>query len=287
MEPEMDIRSLHDTGFATLFNAFSRAFADYEVQINELQLQTMLTRRGYLPKLSFGAFDGDELVAFTLNGNGLFGGIPTAYDTGTGTLAAYRGQGLATKIFEHSIPYLREAGIRQYLLEVLQHNTKAVSVYRNLGFEVSREFNYFMQANEKVNAIMTKPSHAYSIREVDVAACQSASGFCDFYPSWQNSFESIGRAADDFLCFGAFIENRLIGYCIFESASGDVTQLAVAPTYRRKGIGTALLHETLSRNKYATAKVINTDTTCVDITDFLKARNIELKGQQFEMIKTL
>lgn len=287
MEPEMEIRSLHDTGFVTLFKAFSRAFADYEVQINELQLQTMLTRRGYLPKLSFGAFDGDELVAFTLNGIGFFGGIPTAYDTGTGTLATYRGQGLATKIFEHSIPYLREAGIRQYLLEVLQHNTKAISVYRNLGFEVSREFNYFMQANEKVNAIMTKPSHACSIRKVDVAACQSALGFCDFYPSWQNSFESIGRAADDFLCFGAFVENRLMGYCIFETASGDVTQLVVALMHRRKGIGTALLQEALSRNKYATVKVINTDTACTGMTAFLKARNIELKGQQFEMIKTL
>lgn len=166
----MEIRSLHNTGFDILFKAFSWAFADYEVQVNELQLQTMLTRRGYLPKLSFGAFDEDELVAFTLNGIGLFGGIPTVYDTGTGMLATYRGQGLATKIFEHSIPYLREAGMLQYLLEVLQHNTKAVSVYRNLGFEVSREFYYFMQANEKVNAIMTKPFHACSIQEVDVSA---------------------------------------------------------------------------------------------------------------------
>lgn len=287
MESEMEIRSLHDVGFTTLFKAFSRAFADYEVQINELQLQTMLTRRGYLPRLSYGAFDGDELVAFTLNGIGLFGGIPTAYDTGTGTLAAYRGQVLATKIFEHSIPYLREAGIRQYLLEVLQHNMKAVSVYRNLGFEVSREFNYFMQANEKMNTKMTKPSHSCSIQKVDVATCQSALGFCDFHPSWQNSFESIGRAADDFLCFGAFVENRLMGACIFEPASGDVTQLVVAPTYRRKGIGTALLQEALSRNKYATVKVINTDTACTGMTAFLKARNIELKGQQFEMIKTL
>lgn len=287
MEPEMEIRSLHDTALATLFKAFSQAFADYEVQVNELQLQTMLTRRGYLPKLSFGAFDGDELVAFTLNGIGLFGGIPTAYDTGTGTLAAYRGQGLATKIFEHSIPYLRETGIRQYLLEVLQHNTKAVSVYRNLGFAVSREFNYFMQANEKVNGVMIKPPPPYSIQEVNVEACQSISGFNDFYPSWQNSFESIGRSADDFLCFGAFVKNRLMGYCIFEPASGDITQLVVVPTQRRKGIGTVLLQEALSRNKYSTVKVINTDTACIGMTAFLKARNMELKGQQFEMIKTL
>lgn len=287
MEPEMEIKSLYNTGFDTLFKAFSRAFADYEMQVNELQLHAMLTRRGYLPKLSFGAFDGDELVAFTLNGIGLFGGIPTAYDTGTGTLATYRGRGLATKIFEFSIPHLREAGIRQYLLEVLQHNAKAVSVYRNLGFEVSREFNYFMQANEKVNGVVTKLPHPCTIQEVDVVTCQSASDFSDFHPSWQNSFESIGRAANDFLCFGTFVENRLMGYCIFEPTSGDVTQLVVAPTHRRKGIGAALLLEALSRNKYATVKMINIDTACTGMTAFLKARNIELKGQQFEMIKTL
>ena len=283
----MEIRSLHNIGFDTLFKAFSQAFADYEVQVDKLQLQAMLTRRGYLPKLSFGAFDEDELVALTLNGIGFFGDIPTAYDTGTGTLAAYHGQGLVTKIFEHSIPYLREADIRQYLLEVLQHNTKAVSVYRNLGFEVSREFNYFIQANEKVNGVMIKPPHSCSIQEVDVVTCQSTSGFSDFQPSWQNSFESIERTTEAFLCFGAFVENRLMGYCIFEPASGDVTQLVVAPTHRRMGIGTTLLHKALSRNKYATVKVINTDTACVDITNFLKARNIELRGQQFEMIKTL
>lgn len=287
MDTGMEIRSLQNTGFDTLFKAFSRAFADYEVQVNKLELQTMITRQGYLPELSFGAFDEDELVAFTLNGIGLFGGIRTAYDTGTGTLADYRGQGLATKIFEYSIPYLCEAGIRQYLLEVLQHNTKAVSVYRNLGFEVSREFNYFTQANEAVEVAMIQPSTPCLIKEVDLSACQAASGFGDFHPSWQNSFESIGRAADDFLCFGAFVEDRLAGYCIFEPVSGDVTQLAVVSPYRRKGIATALLREALSRNKHAAIKVINTDATCIPITDFLKAQNIELRGKQFEMIKSL
>lgn len=282
----MEIKSLHDTSFDRL-KAFSQAFADYEMQVDEFQLQAMLTRRGYLPKLSFGAFDEDELVAFTLNGIGEFGGIPTAYDTGTGTLAAYRGQGLATKIFEYSIPHLREAGIRQYLLEVLQHNTKAVSVYRNLGFEVKREFYYFMQANEEVDVLMIQSPASCSIIEVDITACQSASDFRDFHPSWQNSFESIGRAADDFLCFGAFVENQLAGYCIFEPVSGDVTQLVVASQHRRKGIGTALLREVLSWNKHTAVKVINADTTCIGITDFLKARNIELKGKQFEMIKIL
>ena len=146
----MEIKSLAKTDFDTIFKAFNQAFADYEIKINDVQLKAMLKRRGYHPELSFAAFDGNEIVAFTLNGIGNFNGVSTAYDTGTGTLKAYRGQGLATKIFEHSIPHLKEANIGQYLLEVLQHNTKAVSVYRNLGFEVSREFHYFMQKNEEI-----------------------------------------------------------------------------------------------------------------------------------------
>ncbi|MDR1504997.1 MAG: GNAT family N-acetyltransferase, partial [Prevotella sp.] len=146
----MEIKSLSETDFGVIFHAFNQAFADYEIQLNRQQLQTMVKRRGYNPGLSFAAFEGNEIVAFTLNGTGNFNGIATAYDTGTGTLKRYRGKGLATQIFEYSIPYLREQNIKQYLLEVLQHNTKAVSVYKNIGFEVSREFNYFRQENEKI-----------------------------------------------------------------------------------------------------------------------------------------
>ena len=147
----MKIKSLGKISFNTIFKAFNQAFADYEVQLNNAQLQTMLKRRGFNPELSFAAFDRDEIIAFTLNGTGNFNGIPTAYDTGTGTLKDYRGKGLATKIFEYSIPYLKKRNIEQYLLEVLQHNIKAVSVYKHLGFEVTREFNYFIQKNEEIN----------------------------------------------------------------------------------------------------------------------------------------
>jgi ribosomal protein S18 acetylase RimI-like enzyme len=146
----MQIKSLAQTDFGTIYQAFNQAFADYEMQLSSIQLQTMLKRRGFNPDLSFAAFEGNDIVSFTFNGIGNFNGLPTAYDTGTGTLKLHRGKGLATQIFEYSIPYLREAGIRQYLLEVLQHNTKAVSVYRNLGFETTREFNYFVQKNEEI-----------------------------------------------------------------------------------------------------------------------------------------
>ena len=64
----MEIKSLEKTDFNTLFRAFGRAFADYEVQLNAEQLRAMLTRRGFDPALSFAAFDGAQIAAFTLNG---------------------------------------------------------------------------------------------------------------------------------------------------------------------------------------------------------------------------
>lgn len=273
----MEIKSLEKTDFDTLFRAFGRAFADYEVQLNAEQLRAMLTRRGFDPALSFAAFNGAQIAAFTLNGIGNFNGVPTAYDTGTGTLKEYRGTGLGTEIFRHSMPHLRRAGVGQYLLEVLQHNTRAVSVYRNLGFETVREFNYFCRANTEIADRGDTPRLPHSVRRTD----------WDFTPSWQNSFESIGRAAGDFVSLGVFIEEELVGYCVFEPASGDVAQIAVKRQYRRKGIAGLLLREMLRLNRNDSLKIINTDVSCDSMTGFLQAKNIVPQGKQFEMIRKI
>ena len=102
----MEIKNLENTDFDTIFRGFQRAFADYEIHFEMEEVREMLHRRGYSPRLSFAAFDKDEIVAFTLNGTGYFNGLPSAYDTGTGTAKEHRGQGLAGKIFNQSIPYL-------------------------------------------------------------------------------------------------------------------------------------------------------------------------------------
>ncbi|MDR0660396.1 MAG: GNAT family N-acetyltransferase [Prevotellaceae bacterium] len=282
----MEIKSLSKVGFDAIFEAFNHAFADYELQLNKEQLQAMLKRRGFNSDLSFAAFDESDIVAFTLNGTGDFNGIPTAYDTGTGTLKEHRGKGLAAEIFKYSTPYLSEAGIKQYLLEVLQYNTGAVSVYRNLGFETIREFSYFVQKNEEISNKISLDS-SFSAKHINIDDFISMSDFWDFYPSWQNSFESIERAAGGFVCLGVFTENKLIGYCVFEPVSGDITQLAVDKQYRRKGAASLLLHEMIKLNKNDAIKVIDTDVLCSSVTEFLKAKNIELKGKQFEMIKRL
>ena len=285
----MEIKSLGNTDFSTIFEAFSRAFSEYEVQPDRTELQAMFKRRGFVADLSFAAFEGDQIVAFTCNGIGKFNGILTAYDTGTGTLKEYRGKGLATWIFEYSIPYLSEKGVGQYLLEVLQHNPKAASIYRNIGFEVGREFNYFLQDCDQVRNEAKTPDIPYEIMPINIGEfSQILPEFWDFYPSWQNSCESVRRAAETFLSFGVFTRSKLIGYCVFDPVSGDITQIAVDKSYRRKGFASLLLRKTLESNQYGSVKVINTDIVCDGpVRGFLEAKNIPLRGKQFEMIKEL
>lgn len=283
----VEIKSLSNIHFDVLFDSFARAFAEYEIQPDKAELIKMLHRRGFVPDLSFGAFDSGSLVSFTFNGIGAFNGVKTAYDTGTGTIKEYRGQGLASKVFNESIPFLVEAGVEQYLLEVLQHNTSAVSVYRKQGFEITREFNYFVQQMNDIT-LKSKSIHKdYTIGEVNLSDLTKVSDWWDFVPSWQNSFESISRNPDDFVIVGVKKDNNLIGYGIVEPSSGDITQIAVEQNHRRKGVASTILRELIKRNNYTSVKLINADISCIAITKLLEENEIPIKGKQFEMIKRL
>lgn len=283
----MEIQSLAHLGSDQLFAAFSEAFKDYELQLVQSELEIMISRRGYVPKLSFGAFENDRLVSFTLNGIGNFNGIKTAYDTGTGTIEEYRGQGLASRIFQDSLPELKKAGVRQYLLEVLQNNTSAISVYRKQGFEVSREFNYFVEQSENVRLEKYQLPAGYRIQPIVLSLKEQMIACQDFTPSWQNSFESVERRLSDFCLWGAFAGETLAGYCIFEPNSGDITQIAVATAHRNRGLATCLLREAAQTNKHKNLKLINTNTECDSITRWAESIGLTLRGKQFEMVRAL
>lgn len=284
---EMEIRSLKDISFDALYAAWDEAFKGYAASWSREELQKDLRRRGYTPELSFGVFDNDRLVSFTLNGIGTFNGIKTAYDTGTATVADYRGKGLATRIFEAAVPYLKEVGCQQYLLEVLQDNTGAISVYKKLGFAITRGFNYFRQEVDKIKIKHTTPLHNIEIKPITIALKNVMMAFGDHSPSWQNGFESIERVPNDFVITGAYKGNELIAYGILAPATGDITQLAIHKDHRRQGIGSAILHSLLQSNKSDKIKVINTEQTDHSITSFLEANGIPKGGSQYEMMLIL
>lgn len=283
----IDIKTLEGLSFDTLYTAFSQAFADYDAPtISKEALAVMLKRRGFSASHSLGAFDDEKLVSFTFNGIGTHLNKKTAYDTGTGTIQAYRGQKLAGKIFEESIPLLKSKGIEQYLLEVLQHNTPAFNIYKNQGFEISREFNYYFIDSRNVKTKDLNLSE-YQLRKIDLSYSKYFAPFCDFPPSWQNSLESINRCTNDFYLVGAFYENKLVGYGILDPNSGDVTQLAVDKNHRKKGIGSLIFNFLIEENKYTSLKILNTEKGYQPMESFIASFGIERAGLQYEMIREL
>jgi ribosomal protein S18 acetylase RimI-like enzyme len=287
MNSTVSIRSLAHCSFSELYAAHVKAFKDYPFQWSKDALQKTIHRRGFDPQLSFGAFDNNELVSFTWNGIGEFKNIPTAYDTGTGTAQEYRGRGLASKIFEHSIPFLKEAGIEQYILEVLEENEKAFSVYSKQGFTVSRKFDCFrVNSNEWKMPARSLPKNIH-VKEINLGFQKEMECMIDFDLSWQNNFSALSKNPNDLKILGAFDDQVLIAYGIIEPQSGDIPQLAVNRTHRRKGIGSMLLNELKKLNTADVVKIINIPNDQQDIICFIHYNSIPKLVSQYEMLRLI
>lgn len=284
----MEIKTLGNTPYAMIYNAFTKAFEDYELPtMSPEELNQMLSRRGFDAKLSLGAFVDGKLIAFTFNGIDKWDGKLTAYDTGTGTIKEFRGQGIARKIFNETVPVLKKHGITQYLLEVLQHNEKAVKLYSGVGFEVSRSFDYFVIDIKDIQWGNKKKLDDLKINKIEMPTIDEIKSFWDFDPAWQNSCASIQRTPEEFEIFGAFLNDQLLAYVVSEIKSGDITQLAVRKNDRRKGIATALLHKITTIVPGDSIKLINVDCQIDSVQKFLESLGITVIGKQFEMIKEL
>lgn len=281
------IRSLENQTIENLYTAFNEAFKDYNRQWNPQEFRDLLQRRGFVPQLSFGAFDDEKLVSFTFNCIGDFNGKKTAYDAGTGTIEAYRGKGLSTQIFRESIPHLKAAIVEQYLLETQTTNHAAISVYQKIGFQTTRELNYFVQQTAEVKMKPVKENDSLLLKEIDLQEAEKVQHFFDFVPSWQNTFTSLRRTELALKVIGAFIGEELFAYGIIVPETGDIPQMAVNKTHRRKGIGTALFSELIKHNQNSTTRIINIDAGCTHITSFLAAQNISALGAQYEMVMRL
>jgi len=176
--------------------------------------------------------------------------------------------------------------VKRYLLEVLQHNTSAVNLYRKLGFEITREFHYFVQKTEslKFDAKPLMPEHRIQAMSI---ADLSGVDYSDFTSSWQNGHQSILRGSTALKALAVTLKDEIIAYCIYEPGSGDIASLAVAQDHRRSGLGTQLLKSVLQAMYTEAVKVINIPLEAEGATAFLGSLPMAPSGKQFEMIREL
>jgi len=285
----IEIKTLANTKFETIYGAFVNAFSDYvepfDLTIDELKY--MFERRGCNLDLSFGAFDDEKLVGITINGVGNWNGQLTAYDSGTGIIKEYRKQGIATRMFNESLPVLKENNITQYLLEVIKSNTGAFNLYKKAGFKVVRELDYYKSTKNELQYKKIISPQGFTFSAIEKPDWARLKSFWDFNPSWQNSIDSINRKSDHFKVLGIFKESELVGYGIIEKHTGDLPQLAISKNYRRNRLGTILFRVLINYSETNDIRIINPEAGYIPFGKLVESIGFSAGDGQYEMILSI
>jgi ribosomal protein S18 acetylase RimI-like enzyme len=276
-------RFLTAADFHSLYECFLDAFSDYQVslQISEEQFEQRLKRDGVELELSAGAFDGERMIGFYMNGRGTWRGKQTAYDAGTGVVPSHRRRGVAEDLFNFIVPQLQDRRITQYLLEVLISNERAVSLYRKLGFVEVRRLAV-LRSSEPLKSL--DDVEGVALRRMDEPKWDVFCAYWDGEPSWQNSADAVERARNQCEIVGAFVGENCVGYGIVFKPSSILMQLAVSHEFRRRGVGRRLL-AALAGGEIL--KTNNVDEELKGTLAFYKACGFEIGLRQFEMIRIL
>ncbi len=278
----MELRDLSDISMDEIVTAFQNAFSDYAVGFDRTQISRMLIRRGYVGKLSFAAFECGRIVAFTLTGIGEYSGVRSCYDCATGVSPEYRGRGLSRELLGMAMRRIRDCGVSRYVLEVLQSNDKAISLYYDHGFRIVRDYDCYNQSVEALRFTkITDPG--LDIRSAGIEVVGKMASFCDFAPSWQNSLDSIVRGRENLIVNIARLSGTPVGYCVIDPDNGDIAQIAVSRNHRRQGIASSLLSSVMDYMHSPTMKALNIPTDGVSLKSFLEDVNFNKGLSQFEM----
>ena len=282
----MNYRFLQKSDFNTIYAAFVSAFSDYSVKMqpSREQLLEMLTRRAMRYDISVGAFEGESMAGFTLNGLDIWNGKLTAYDTGTGVTPRFRGQGIASEMFDYSLPRLKEISVKQYLLEVIDTNSAAVNVCRKAGFVETRKLRSFTFASNSL--ILPEQSRTVDLKVDMKPDWELFRSFWDWEPSWQNSINAIQRSSDEHILVCALVQNECAGYGVIYSSNGDIPQLAVKRDQRGNGIGRQILKRLVSLiggDQVKSGRMVNIDISARQTVSFCEAVGMTHLVDQFEM----
>jgi len=293
--------------FAQLHAVFHEAFADYSMDashVTEENLRLRGAKNGVDYAASVGAYDGDRLVGFTLVGLGPWRGEPAAFDAGTGIVPAYRGRGLAKRMFEHALPGLQRRGVRRFVLEVLQDNARARRAYEKAGFAVTRELRCYtldpaaLPPGPPLSEAAVPPApdllpaagpSPFALREVDRRQVLALAGEADWQPSWECSFEAVLRLPGDLLCLGAFDGDECAGVLAWAPFFRWLLTLVVRRDRRRRGAGTALLRGLAERLPADVAKInlLNVDGADAGMQAFVEKLGFAHLVDQYEMERAL
>lgn len=284
--PDFRFTFLTEKDLPELHEAFLQSFADYlvPIQLDAAQFRVKIKREGIAPSFCAAAYVGTEMAGFILTGLGEWQGKPTAYNAGTGVLPQFRGYNLTQQLYAYMLPKLRESGVEQCLLEVMQENAPALRAYKAIGFKVTRTLDLFRAQKGELLLDVVEPE------DITIAAAKRPDWktygcFRDAEPSLQNTAEAIRKSPDEKVMLEARDrEQEIVGYIMLFPNTGSVAQFAVDNRSRGKGIGSALLREAMQRTAASFLMFVNIDTSATSLISYLERRHFRHVLRQYEML---
>jgi len=276
----MEIGNLKNIATDELLSVFNRSFSDYIVpfHLSLEQLELKIAADKIDLNLSAGAFEAGKLSGFILHAEKEENGKRIAYNGGTGIIPEFRGQGLVRKMYDYILSISKERKIDVLSLEVIEGNQPAIRAYENLGFKIVRKllcFNGIINLEEKDPNI--------SIKEMGNFQWEKFQSFWDIEPSWQSSVMVLENIRQSCTILGAYKDEQLKGYIVYNPAAKKMYQIAVDKNSRRQGIGTKLLSTIEKMNEGLAISVNNVDDTSENTSAFLHAAGLKDWVSQFEM----
>ncbi|KIA99609.1 GNAT family N-acetyltransferase [Flavobacterium sp. KMS] len=280
----MEVKSLENIDIKDLLAVINLSFSDYIVpfSLNLEQLKAKISAENIKLDLSIGVYAEDKLVGFMLHALNTTNEEFVAYNAATGVVPDYRGKGLVGKMYAILVPKLENLGVKQMVLEVIEGNHPAIRVYEKMGYTIHRKLDCF---KGKVPALDINPK--VDIKNLKEAQWELFKSFWDIEPSWQNDIMAVNNSIEFSQILGAYIDAELVGYAIYNPTSKKINQVAVAPNYRRKGIGTSLFNHINNAVDQNELLVYNVQNSSAEAKGFIKNLNIPYTISQFEMKRNL
>lgn len=275
----MEIRTLEGVNSKEIREVFNHSFSDYFIplKLTKDQFALKLLADKIDLSLSVGVFDGPNLIAFILHGFDTVKNQKVIYNGGTGVIPEKRGFGLTKKMHQFILPLLIDNEIRHLTLEVISENIQAIKSYKTSGYITQRELVCY-----KGNIQCLKTNESLKVTELIDYNWTLMESFWEVSPTWQNSNRVINDQKHTIISLGAYLQNQLIGYVIYNITNKRIQQLAVSQLFRREKVASTLISELIKRygNSFA---MINVDKRSNSMNAFMVKIGFENILEQLEM----
>jgi ribosomal protein S18 acetylase RimI-like enzyme len=281
---DFEFRGFRKKDVAKMRKTFNLAFIDYIVPIHLSQgqfIQKIIQKTNISFKYSVGSYYNRKLVGFIYNSMNYYEDKKTAYNGGTGVIADFRGNRLTERMYESVLPKLMKNGIEQCILEVISNNKPAIKVYENLGFKRTK-FYHCMKLTDQSPYLQKIKNKNFDLVVTSNPKWKKYSNFCDYSTCFLDSFPLLKKNRENETIIEAYLDQRLIGFLIFNRIMGRVEQIGVDHNYRDRGIGSILIKKMIKICGKKPIYILNLNERYHDLLNFFLRLGFRNEIDQFE-----